>query len=81
MPLCSAELSRCLKRLVEFDYITLTLVDFKERMVRVHILETDQPVTASSGPAVFFRDADLGWRSNPGTHITWPFEWAGELPF
>jgi formate hydrogenlyase transcriptional activator len=39
-----AELSRCLKRLVEFDYITLTLVDFEERVVRVHILETDQPV-------------------------------------
>jgi len=49
-----AELSRCLKRLVTFDYITLTLVDFEERMVRVHILETDQPVTGKiPGPMPF----------------------------
>ena len=49
-----SELSRCLKRLVEFDYITLTLVDFKERVVRVHILETDQPVTGElPGPLSF----------------------------
>jgi formate hydrogenlyase transcriptional activator len=49
-----AELSRCLKRLVTFDYITLTLVDFEERVVRVHILESDQPVKGEPlGPMPF----------------------------
>jgi formate hydrogenlyase transcriptional activator len=49
-----AELSRSLKRLVEFDYITLTLVDLEERVVRVHILETDQPLTGElPGPLAF----------------------------
>ena len=49
-----SELSRSLKRLVEFDYITLTLVDFEERVVRVHILESDQPVRgAPLGPMPF----------------------------
>jgi formate hydrogenlyase transcriptional activator len=49
-----SELSRSLKRLVEFDYITLTLVDFQERLVRVHILESDQPLTGElPGPLSF----------------------------
>ncbi len=39
-----ADLSRLLKRLVPFDFISLTLVDHKERVVRLHILETDQPI-------------------------------------
>src|ERR1039458_8580524 len=39
-----ADLSRLLKRLVPFDFISLTLIDPKERAVRLHILETDQPV-------------------------------------
>ena len=39
-----ADLSRLLKRLVSFDFITLTLADPDEKVVRLHILETDQPV-------------------------------------
>jgi formate hydrogenlyase transcriptional activator len=39
-----ADLSRLLKRLVPFDFISMTLVDHKERVVRLHILETDQPI-------------------------------------
>ena len=39
-----ADLSRLLKRLVPFDFISLTLVDTKERVVRLHILETEQPL-------------------------------------
>jgi formate hydrogenlyase transcriptional activator len=39
-----ADLSRLLKRLVPFDFMSLTLVDHKARVVRLHILETDQPV-------------------------------------
>jgi formate hydrogenlyase transcriptional activator len=39
-----ADLSRLLKALVPFDFMGLTLVDNMERVVRLHILETDQPV-------------------------------------
>ncbi len=39
-----ADLSRLLKRLVPFDFISLTLVDYKDRVVRLHILETDRLV-------------------------------------
>ena len=42
-----ADLGRSLKRLVSFDFISLTLIDPKERTVRLHILETDQPVAAA----------------------------------
>ncbi len=39
-----ADLSRCLNRLVSFDFIALTLADPKEKVVRLHILETERPV-------------------------------------
>ena len=39
-----ADLSRLLKRLVPFDFISLTLIDPKERVVRLHILESEQPI-------------------------------------
>jgi formate hydrogenlyase transcriptional activator len=38
------DLSRLLKRLVPFDFISLTLINAKERTVRVHILETEHTV-------------------------------------
>ncbi|MEO8596277.1 MAG: sigma 54-interacting transcriptional regulator [Candidatus Solibacter sp.] len=41
-----ADLSRLLKRLVPFDFIGLTLLDQKEQVVRLHILETERPVIA-----------------------------------
>jgi len=45
------DLSRLLKRLVSFDFISLTLLDSKDRTLRLHILETDQPVPVPSpGP-------------------------------
>jgi len=48
------DLSRCLNRLVSFDYISLTLLDAKERVIRLHILHTDQTVmTKSPGPFPF----------------------------
>jgi formate hydrogenlyase transcriptional activator len=40
------DLSRLLKTLVPFDFISLTLIDHKEKVVRLHILETDQPIGA-----------------------------------
>jgi len=39
-----ADLSRCLKSLVRFDFIVLTLLDSKSQTVRLHILETDHAV-------------------------------------
>jgi len=39
-----ADLSRCLKSLVTFDFIVLTLLDPKNQTVRLHILETDRAV-------------------------------------
>jgi formate hydrogenlyase transcriptional activator len=39
-----AELSRCLKRLVSFDFISLTLLDAKANVFRLHILETNREV-------------------------------------
>jgi formate hydrogenlyase transcriptional activator len=39
-----ADLSRCLSRLVSFDYITLTLLDAKTHMLRLHILQTEHDV-------------------------------------
>ena len=43
-----ADLSRFLNRLVSFDFISLTLLDARQGVVRLHILETDRPVV---GPA------------------------------
>src|SRR5438309_1528704 len=36
------DLSRLLKPLVSFDFIGLTLMDEKERVVRLHVLATDR---------------------------------------
>ena len=47
-----ADLRICLKRLVSFDFISLTLLDPKERVVRLHILEADEPVQPSPKTAL-----------------------------
>src|SRR5215469_12987307 len=39
-----ADLSRALSRIVAFDFIGLTLFDPKERVFRLHVLETDTPL-------------------------------------
>jgi formate hydrogenlyase transcriptional activator len=39
-----SDLNRCLHRLVAFDFISLTLLDPKENVVRLHFLETDHPM-------------------------------------
>jgi formate hydrogenlyase transcriptional activator len=51
-----ADLSRCLKRLVSFDFITLTLADPAEQVVRLHILETDRPVKIESPEPIPYGD-------------------------
>ena len=43
-----ADLSRFLNRLVSFDFISLSLLDARQGVVRLHVLETDHPVV---GPA------------------------------
>jgi formate hydrogenlyase transcriptional activator len=50
------ELSRCLKRLVSFDFLGLTLLDPKERVVRLHVLETDEPVEFTETPVTRYED-------------------------
>ncbi len=42
-----ADLSRCLSTLVSFDFISLTLLDAKEHVVRLHILQTDREVVGT----------------------------------
>ena len=39
-----ADLSRCLQPLVSFDFISLTLLDAKTNVFRLHILQTDREV-------------------------------------
>jgi formate hydrogenlyase transcriptional activator len=51
-----ADLSRLLKRLVSFDFITLTLVDAREQVVRLHILETDEPIEKPAPSAIPFSE-------------------------
>jgi formate hydrogenlyase transcriptional activator len=45
-----ADLSRCLKSLVSFDFISLTLIDQTEQMSRLHILHTDREVVGTPPP-------------------------------
>src|ERR1022692_2239615 len=55
-----ADLSRCLNRLVSFDFISLTLLDPKERVLRLHILHTDQPVVGNTPGAIPFDQTPTG---------------------
>jgi len=47
-----ADLSRCLNRLVAFDYISLTLFNAKDGTFRRHILHTEQPVVGGPPPTL-----------------------------
>jgi formate hydrogenlyase transcriptional activator len=51
------DLSRLLKPLVSFDFITLTLVDAREQVVRLHILETDEPIERPAPSAIPFAES------------------------
>ncbi len=44
LPTLFHDLRRLLQTLVAFDFISLTLVDPREQVVRLHILETDEPI-------------------------------------
>jgi formate hydrogenlyase transcriptional activator len=49
-----ADLSRCLRRLVDFDFISLVLLENNqsERVVRLHVLETTRPVVGDP-PSIY----------------------------
>jgi formate hydrogenlyase transcriptional activator len=47
-----ADLSRFLNRLVSFEFISLSLLDARQGVVRLHILETDHPVVGPTPEAL-----------------------------
>ena len=55
-----ADLSRFLNRLVSFDFISLTLLDAQQGVVRLHILETDHPVVGPATEALPSGEAPTG---------------------
>ncbi len=55
-----ADLSRCLRRVVAFDFMGLTLFNAKDRTFRLHILETDRVVADRPGQAIPFDESPTG---------------------
>jgi formate hydrogenlyase transcriptional activator len=55
-----AELSRCLQRLVCFDFISLTLLDAKANVFRLHILQTDRDVVGKPTTDTPFDESPTG---------------------
>ena len=55
-----ADLSHFLNRLVSFDFISLTLLDAQQGVVRLHILQTDRPVVGPATEALPSSEAPTG---------------------
>jgi len=55
-----ADLSRCLKRLVSFDFISLTLLDAKANVFRLHILQTEREVVGDRPAETPFDQSPTG---------------------
>jgi len=55
-----ADLSRCLQRLVTFDFISLTLLDAKANVFRLHILQTDREVVGDRPAETPFDQSPTG---------------------
>jgi formate hydrogenlyase transcriptional activator len=55
-----ADLSRCLQRLVSFDFISLTLLDAKANVLRLHILQTDREVVGDKPAETPFDESPTG---------------------
>jgi formate hydrogenlyase transcriptional activator len=55
-----AELSRCLQRLVSFDFINLTLLDPKTNTFRLHILQTDREVIGRAPASTAYDESPSG---------------------
>ena len=56
-----ADLSRRLEPLVSFDFISLTLLDPRDRTFRLHVLETRRPVADTQLPPVSFDQSPSGF--------------------
>jgi len=54
------DLSRCLRRVVSFDFINLTLLDPKANVFRLHILQTDRPVMGQAPPETPYDQSPSG---------------------
>jgi formate hydrogenlyase transcriptional activator len=55
-----ADLSRCLRRLVSFDYINLTLLDAKANVFRLHILQSEHEIVGPPPSDIPFDDSPSG---------------------
>ena len=55
-----ADLSRCLRGLVSFDFISLTLLDPKANVFRLHILHTDREVIGDKPPETPYDQSPTG---------------------
>jgi formate hydrogenlyase transcriptional activator len=55
-----ADLSRCLQRLVSFDYINLTLLDAKANVFRLHILQTEHEIVGPTPRDIPFDESPSG---------------------
>src|SRR5271165_9410 len=55
-----ADLSRLLQRLVSFDYITLTLLDPKANVFRLHLLQTDREMIGDKPSETPFEESPTG---------------------
>ncbi len=55
-----ADLSRCLRGLVSFDFISLNLLDAKNSVLRLHILQTDREVIGDRVPDTPYDQSPTG---------------------
>jgi len=55
------ELAQRLRKVVEFDFIAVQLHDPEEDVMRLNVLESDQPMNIGTGPALAPSDSPGGW--------------------
>src|SRR5579884_1950086 len=55
------ELAQRLRKVVEFDFISVMLHDPDENVMRLHILESGQPASIDIGPNVLPTESPGGW--------------------
>jgi formate hydrogenlyase transcriptional activator len=55
------ELAQRLRKVVEFDFISVMLHDPSENVMRLHILESEQPMNIESGPSLPPSESPGGW--------------------
>src|SRR6476646_10501433 len=55
------ELAQRLRQVVEFDFISVILHDSAEDVMRLHILESEQPMSLEIGPSLSPSASPGGW--------------------